>query len=118
MTRHQKEELANKYFNLYRRNYIHFNIVTVISELLFSLVCIGLFIEFKSIVERVCVLSILVVGLLYTLLALRAKYLHYTNIKDCINNDWFCFKYDDKHKEYMHVFIEDITVADLYMEED
>lgn len=30
MTRHQKEDLANKYFNLYRRNYIHFGIITII----------------------------------------------------------------------------------------
>lgn len=30
----------------------------------------------------------------------------------------FCFQYDDENEEYMHVFEKDITIADLYMEEN
>ena len=115
MTKYQKEDLANKYFSLYRRRYIRFNIITLISGLLFSLVCIGLFIEFISIADRICICIILVLSLVYVLLTLITNYLHYSNVRDCINNGWFCFKYDDEQEEYMHVFVKDITVADLYM---
>lgn len=118
MTRHQKEDLTNKYFSLYRRRYIRFNIIALISGLLFSLVCIGLFIEFIGTADRVCTISILALSLVYMLLTLTTNYLHYSNVKDCINDGWFCFKYDDKNKEYMHVFIGDITIDDLYMEEN
>lgn len=118
MTRHQKEDLANKYFNLYRRNYIRFSIITIISELLFGLVCIGLFIEFTGTSDRVCTLVILVLSLVYMLLTLITNYLCYSNVKDCINDGCFCFQYDDENKEYIHVFEKDITIADLYMEEN
>lgn len=118
MTRYQKEDLVNKYFSLYRRRYIRFNIITLISGLLFSSVGIGLFIEFISIADRICICTILVLSLVYVLLTLMTNYLHYSNIKDCINDGWFCFKYDDKNKEYMHIFIGDITIDDLYLEEN
>lgn len=117
MTRHQKADLANKYFSLYRRRYIRFNIITVISELLFSAVCIGLFIEFTDIVNIACILVVLVLSLAYMLLTLRANYLCYSNVKDYINEGWFQFKYDAENEEYLHVYIKDITIADLYMEE-
>lgn len=118
MTRHQKEDLANKYFSLYQRRYIRFNIITLISGLLFNLVCIGFFIEFTNTADRVCTLVMLVLCLVYVLLSLRVKYLCYSNVKDCINDGWFCFKYSDKNEEYMHVYARDITIADLYMEEN
>lgn len=115
MTRHQKEKLTNKYFNLYRRRYIRFNIITLINEVLFSLVCIGLFIEFTGFTDRACTVVVLVLSLIYVLLALRANYLCYSNVKDCINDGWFCFKYADENEEYLHVFAGDTTIADLYM---
>lgn len=118
MTKYQKEDLANKYFSLYRRRYIRFNIITLISGLLFSLVCIGLFIEFISIADRICTCTILVLSLVYVLLTLTTNYLHYSNVKDCINDGWFCFRYDNKNVEYMHVYARDITIADLYIEEN
>lgn len=117
MTRHQKVDLANKYFNLYRRRYIRFNTITIINELLFSLVCIGLFIEFTGFTNRVCTLVVLVLSLAYVLLALRANYLRYSIIKDCINEGWFRFKYDDENEEYMHIFVGDVAIADLYKED-
>lgn len=36
MTRHQKEDLAIKYFSLYKRRYIHFNITTLIKMSCYS----------------------------------------------------------------------------------
>lgn len=118
MTRHQKEDLAIKYFSLYKRRYIHFNITTLINELLFILVCVGFFIEFTSTADRAYTFVMLVLSLIYVLLSLRVKYLCYSNVKDCINDGWFCFKYDDKNEEYMNVYDRDITIADLYMDEN